>query len=185
MNIIIKEIPEGGQELSFDAAKDGWFREVLTQALPEMYHKEDEAKALFNLMRTGANVDCQGDVLSIYHPICSRCLKIFKSRLDVPIHLTLAPLYESERQLKLEDKDEVALIKEDLEFSFYEGETFSLSDIIREQIILAIPLQPLCKTSCKGLCQQCGKDLNEGPCGCSPRHEDPRWRPLKSLKLEK
>lgn len=185
MNIIIKDIPEEGRELSLDAAKDGWFRGVLTQALPEMYHPEDEGKALFNLMRTGANVDCRGDVACVYHPVCSRCLKIFKNRLDVPVHLTLAPLYESERQLKLEDKDEVALIKEDLEFAFYEGETFSLSDIIREQIILAIPLQPLCKTSCKGLCQQCGKDLNEGPCGCSPNHEDPRWRPLKSLKLEK
>lgn len=185
MDIIIKDIPEEGQELSFDAAKEGWFREVLLQALPEMFHKEDEGKSLFNLLRTGANVDCRGDVFCVYHPICVRCLKVFKSRLDIPIHLTLAPLYENERQLKLEDKNEVALIKEDLEFSFYEGETFSISDIIREQVILAMPLQPLCKNSCKGLCQRCGKDLNEGPCGCRSHHEDPRWKPLKAIKLEK
>ncbi len=185
MEIIIKDIPEEGKEFFFDAASDGWFRDTLNAALPQMIQKEDEGKAAFYLLRTGANVDVRGDVACNYHPACIRCLKVFKNHLDCPIHLTLAPLYESERQIKLESKDEVALVKEDLEFSYYEGESFPLSDLIREQVILAVPIQPLCKKNCKGLCQQCGKDLNLGPCGCKAHHEHHRWDALKGFKPAK
>lgn len=182
MDIIIKDIPEEGQELFFDAKKEFWFCEALRTGLPEMSQKGDEGKASFYLLRIGANVDVTGDVACDYHPSCIRCLKVFQSHLDLPIHLTLAPLYESERQIKLESKDEVALVKEDLEFSYYEGDSFSLSDLIREQVILAVPMQPLCKKSCKGLCQQCGKDLNLGFCGCKPNPENHRWDVLKEFK---
>ena len=55
------------------------------------------------------------------------------------------------------------------------------ADAIRDALTLELPLRVLCKEDCKGLCPKCGHNLNEGPCGCDLREEDPRWDALKSL----
>lgn len=169
MNILIKDIPEEGLHLNFKSPQTGWFQQILAEALEDLHHKTDPAEAEFQLYRTGENVDCSGLVKTASHPTCCRCLKIFLLPLTVPIHLTLAPLFESERELKNQEKGEVELVKEDLEFAYYEGPSFNLGALIREQVILAIPMQPLCHEGCKGLCQSCGQNLNEGSCGCSPK----------------
>lgn len=185
MNILIKEIPESGKDISLEAVKEGWFRQILKEALGELHHEGENGKAVFHLLRTGQNVDCRGEVSCDLHPTCCRCLKDFPLHLEVPIHLTLAPLFENERQLKIEGEDEVELVKEDLEFAFYEGDTFNLGDLIREQVILTVPMQPLCSKECKGLCQSCGQDLNDGPCQCKEEHVEHRWDALRGVKLKR
>src|SRR3989344_4322101 len=159
MEIIIKEIPEEGMQLHLDSKKDGWFRQALSDSLSDLYKTGDKGEGEFALLRIGVNVDCSGGGDCDCHPTCCRCLKVFPSHMEVPIHLTLAPLYE--------------------------GDDFNLGGIIREQVILALPLQTLCKKNCKGLCQRCGKDLNEGPCDCKQEQADPRWRPLKAFKAKR
>lgn len=168
MNILIKDIPEEGLQLKFKSPEEGWFRQVLTDALEDFHHKTDKAECEFQLYRTGEHVDCSGLVRTASHPACCRCLKVFSLPITVPIHLTLAPLFENTRELKNQEKEDLELVKEDLEFAYYEGSSFNLGDLIREQVILAIPMQPLCAEDCKGLCQTCGKNLNEEDCGCPP-----------------
>jgi uncharacterized protein len=56
-----------------------------------------------------------------------------------------------------------------------------LGDMVREELILAVPPYVLCREDCRGLCPRCGKDLNEGPCSCRPE-PDPRWAKLEALK---
>jgi uncharacterized protein len=56
--------------------------------------------------------------------------------------------------------------------------------LLREQFYLALPMKPLCREDCKGLCPQCGTNLNTGSCECGPALEDPRLAPLKQLKKE-
>lgn len=182
MEIIVKDIPEAGLELHFVSNRDGWFKHCLVDSLAELYQKEDRGRADITLLRTGLNVDCSGRMVCDCFPTCSRCLKVFRYPLDLPFHLTLAPLYESEQELKRLQKDEVELVKEDLEFAYYEGDRFDLGAILREQIILGVPMQPLCKETCKGLCPKCGQNLNEGTCQCQPAQADPRWTPLQVLK---
>jgi uncharacterized protein len=63
------------------------------------------------------------------------------------------------------------------------AEEVDITEDIREALILRLPHSPLCGESCKGLCIQCGKDLNEGPCGCRRREEGGSWDALNSLKL--
>ncbi|MBI4124783.1 MAG: DUF177 domain-containing protein [Deltaproteobacteria bacterium] len=182
MEIIVKDIPEEGLELDFDAGRTPWFLQVLRDALGKQHAKEDRAQGHLSLLRIGENIDCEGRVECDCHPTCCRCLKVFHHHLDVPVHQILAPLYESERQLKLEQKEEVELVKEDLEFAYYENDRFDLGDMVREQIILSLPLQPLCQEACKGLCPVCGKNLNEGPCQCKARDVQTRRIPLKAFK---
>jgi uncharacterized protein len=72
-----------------------------------------------------------------------------------------------------------------------EGETWplvhdqiDLEPIAREAVVLELPLAPLCRPDCEGLCPMCGADLNLGPCGCPPQARDPRWAPLDVLRPE-
>ena len=57
-----------------------------------------------------------------------------------------------------------------------------LGHLVMEQLHLALPMKPLCSETCKGLCPQCGTNLNTGSCNCDPRWEDPRLAALKALK---
>jgi uncharacterized protein len=71
--------------------------------------------------------------------------------------------------------------EDDLATAFYRDGMLDLIELIREQFVLALPMKPLCTDACRGLCPQCGTNLNKTQCGCAPKWEDPRLAPLKSL----
>ena len=77
------------------------------------------------------------------------------------------------------------LEEEDLDLSFYEGEEIDLSPLVQEQIILALPTRPLCRESCKGLCPQCGVNLNVQTCTCATVVDDPRLEVLRTLRVNR
>jgi uncharacterized protein len=62
-------------------------------------------------------------------------------------------------------------------------ETIDLTGNLREDIIVALPIKPLCAQTCKGMCARCGKDLNLERCSCAPRRDDARWSALEGLEL--
>ena len=68
------------------------------------------------------------------------------------------------------------------EIGYYQGEGLLLEDVLREQVLLAVPLKVTCREDCKGLCPVCGKNRNTEPCSCAPLMGDPRWSPLKELR---
>ncbi len=72
--------------------------------------------------------------------------------------------------------------EDDLETSYYRDDQIDLNELMREQFYLALPMKPLCREDCKGLCAQCGTNLNTGTCDCAPVWEDPRLAALKALK---
>jgi DUF177 domain-containing protein len=63
------------------------------------------------------------------------------------------------------------------------GEMLDLGPLVRDAILLDLPIAPLCRDDCAGLCPDCGADLNDGPCACPPRSGDPRWAALDVLRL--
>jgi len=108
---------------------------------------------------------------------CSRCLKDFGTSLSETFSLTFSqkvPLAEPvEKELTA---DEIGLIR-------FQGEQIDLHESIQEHIIMMLPQRPLCSESCKGLCPQCGADLNQAECGCWQPVLDDRLAILKNLKL--
>lgn len=64
----------------------------------------------------------------------------------------------------------------------FDGEELDLEPMVRELLLLELPLAPLCRETCAGLCPTCGADRNEGPCGCDDRPVDPRWQVLDALR---
>lgn len=111
---------------------------------------------------------------------CGRCLADYEAPVVHRFSIDFIP----ESSAPIPDEDEIALRAEDMGFIHYKGEVIDFHDAIQEQVILSLPVRPLCREDCKGLCQTCGGNLNEGPCGCSGTGSvDPRFAVLKNLKL--
>jgi uncharacterized protein len=107
---------------------------------------------------------------------CGRCLEPFRLPLESQIDVRYLPASE----LATEDEREVA--EEDLDTSYYRDDQIYLNELLREQFYLALPMKPLCRDDCAGLCSQCGTNLNTGTCQCTSQWEDPRLAPLRELK---
>ena len=101
----------------------------------------------------------------IYSGPCDRCACDIKKEINIPIEHVLVT------ELSDEENDELILL---------EGYEFNLDNFVREDVLLNLPLKFLCKDDCKGLCPICGKNLNEGKCGCK-KEVDPRLEALKQL----
>ena len=126
--------------------------------------------------RSGLDVRVTGTLKAALTVPCDRCLQNVPFQLDQPVNLAFVPL-EAERPAH----GEVELHAGDLEFSYYENEELDMDQLIREQLELALPVRVLCRDDCRGLCAQCGADLNTDPCDCPPP-TDPRWQALAELK---
>jgi uncharacterized protein len=110
---------------------------------------------------------------------CSRCLEPFLMPVDARFDIRLLPAAEVASH---DDEREVA--EEDLDMSLYRDDQIDLNELMREQFYLALPMKPLCEAECRGLCPQCGTNLNTGSCDCAPVWEDPRLAPLRQLKRD-
>ncbi|HSE49239.1 MAG TPA: DUF177 domain-containing protein [Terriglobales bacterium] len=107
---------------------------------------------------------------------CARCLENMTRDLAAEFDLLYRPLAAVERD------DQLAISEADTEVGFYKGEGLQLEDVLREQLLLAVPVKAVCREECRGLCPQCGQNLNEGKCACGPAPSDPRWNALRELR---
>jgi uncharacterized protein len=103
---------------------------------------------------------------------CVRCLKEFDGPLEVPIAVSYQCLPKAKggqgRKSPVVEEKATDLEEGDLAGDVYlcQGEKLDLSEMLREQVLLDVPMHPLCNESCQGLCQRCGLDLNQGLCRC-------------------
>ena len=116
-----------------------------------------------------------GTVTTQLELACSRCLEPFRLPVAAPFDLRYLPASEVSTEPEREVDDA------DLETSYYENDAIDLNELLREQFYLVLPMKPLCRDDCRGLCPQCGTNLNTGSCDCAPVWEDPRLAPLKNL----
>ena len=108
---------------------------------------------------------------------CDRCLGLARFPLDARFDLFYRPMADIAREEEVEIDDGEA------EIGFYEGAGMELEDILREQVLLALPMQRVCSEICKGICPVCGKHRNETACECKPQAADDRWGALRDLEL--
>jgi uncharacterized protein len=111
---------------------------------------------------------------------CSRCLVEYASSVTS----TFTIFYTRSQGKEILD-EEVELAEEDLVSTTYTGDEIDFTPVIAEQIILGLPVKPLCKESCLGLCSNCGADLNVSPCECEPVDGNLSFSALRNLKIEK
>jgi uncharacterized protein len=128
-----------------------------------------------SVSREGAEVRMIGKVGASVEVFCDRCLAPISISVDEVFDLLYLP------PLKLEQEEEIELAEDDLRVGFYQGDEVDLDDLVREQIELALPIRRLCREDCRGLCPQCGTNLNEAECFCQAEVLDPRWEALKKF----
>lgn len=176
MLIKIDNIPAEG--LNVEATYSGQqFFQLLEDSEPRDFGLEKVDVACM-IKREMQNVILQGTVTTNLELSCSRCLRHVEFPLATEFDYILMPepaFGEEERELS----------SEDLDFIFYRDDMVDLSQIIVEQVVLKIPIRPLCSENCKGLCSVCGQDLNEGSCSHGKTGRSGPFGILKDVKIQK
>jgi uncharacterized protein len=116
---------------------------------------------------------------------CSRCLEPFGLPVDREFDLRYLPAGAAAAGAPEEDEDGAEVEDDDVAMTFYRGDLIDLGDMLREQFYLALPMKPLCRDDCRGLCPHCGVNLNVETCACRPQWEDPRLAGLRALMSER
>lgn len=111
----------------------------------------------------GSNIVARGQFRTTVELECSRCLRPIEMDVEVPIEEEL-PI--SGRPPYAAEDEEVEELPEEEKEPLFVDNIFDLDELLRQSILIAMPIKPLCSELCKGLCPRCGANLNEGPCGC-------------------
>ena len=107
---------------------------------------------------------------------CARCLKPVDEFVAEDFDLLYRPLGVDA------GRDEAAITRADTEIGYYQGDGLLLEDVLKEQILLALPVKQICSAECRGLCPHCGRNLNVESCDCVTTISDPRWAALEDLR---
>jgi uncharacterized protein len=127
--------------------------------------------------RDGKEVVLRGELHAKLEVVCGRCLK----PVELPISTEFTERFVRAVSWAAEDQHE--LREEDLNIAVFDGETIELDDLVREELLLAVPVNVLCSEDCKGLCPVCGIDRNLNGCQCENNEVDSRWQKLKALQM--
>jgi DUF177 domain-containing protein len=127
--------------------------------------------------RDGKEVELRGRLQTKLEVVCGRCLK--------PVELPLATDFKERfvRAVSWAAEEQHELAAEDLELAVFDGEGIELDDLVREELLLAVPVNVLCREDCQGLCPTCGIDRNVSNCDCQSVEIDSRWEKLKDLQM--
>ena len=132
-------------------------------------------KVTGRISRIDQGVLIDGQISAVAELDCDRCLKSVGVPVETKFNVSYVTpaVYESAHEAELQDQD--------LGLSIFDGETIDVDELVREQLLLALPARALCRDECKGLCPICGKDRNLDSCECQEKEIDPRWAGLENL----
>jgi uncharacterized protein len=182
MRIPIEQLRENSQIYEFTQKAETF--PVLKELM-----RQDEGEFLapihvrLKATRIGEIVEIEGGLATEMRLACGRCLTPFAYPLAGEFALTYiqAPA-ESAAAAEAEDREVAA---DDIDLVYFRGEEIDLTDGIQEQVVLALPLRPLCRETCRGLCPNCGADLNHETCSCQSPPAGGPFAALHRLQLKK
>ena len=170
--ILLGELEEGLAErvIEVDAAglefEDDYF------SLPEV------ARVQLRIGRSIETYSFKGSLACTVGGECCRCTEEIEESLETDFRLLVQRKRASEEELEAVDEEEQVMILDP------GAKSVDLKTEIREALVLALPLRIFCTPDCKGLCPQCGANLNKSDCNCSDKRDDTRWAALKELKFQ-
>jgi uncharacterized protein len=143
---------------------------------PDPYRILAPVKVEMDIHKDKDRFRLEGTVSTELELPCSRCLEPYR----MPVHAVFDLRYLPAAEAAGGEEREVP--EDDLDTSVYRDDQIDLNEVLREQFYLALPMKPLCREDCAGLCPRCGTNRNTGACSCATAWEDPRLAPLKGLK---
>jgi uncharacterized protein len=139
------------------------------------YRVAAAVRLVVDIDRTGVQYRLVGRAGTRLQLTCSRCLEGYELPVDAPFDVLYMP------QAANAGEGEIEIEEDDLDTAYYRDDVIDLGQLVREQFYLAVPMKPLCTELCRGLCPECGTNLNTGSCSCRHAWEDPRLAALRSL----
>lgn len=162
MKIMIADIPDEGLEIDVDETIENEFF-----ISPVHAHLKIE--------RADSEILVRGTVMADIKLQCGRCMENFSTEENLSVEV----VYHHIDEIRKDETHEVR--SEELDTGFYEGDELDINELMKEQILLNIPMKPLCSDECLGICMHCGTNLNKKKCDCVTDESDPRFSPLKEL----
>ncbi len=153
--------------------KEGWLRAVFTQLKTEI---KGPFSLFLKIEKDKDVIFIEGHLKTTFVLTCSRCA----NDMDYPVDEFFRPMFirgREPRDLQARDLSSDA--------TYFQSDELDLGEALREQIVLAIPYQTVCSPQCKGICSQCGQDLNVGSCQCEKGETHSPFSVLKTLKVGK
>jgi uncharacterized protein len=137
----------------------------------------EPAEVSGRIRRKGPDVELRGQLHTKLEVRCGRCLQ--------PVELPISAEFKERfvRTITWAAEEQHELEAEDLNISVFDGEGIELDALVREEILLALPVNVLCREDCQGLCPLCGIDRNMNNCQCETDEVDARWQKLKELQM--
>jgi len=122
------------------------------------------------------DIRLRGRYAGTFQVPCARCIEPVEIPLSAEFDLIFRPVGADA------DAPERSITASETEIGYYQKDSLLLEDVLREQVLLSLPVRTLCKPDCKGLCPRCGANRNTQPCSCDEGPTDPRWEALTGLR---
>lgn len=170
MRIVVEDIPDQGTERSGTTDLD-----LSGYEAAEDLRVDGPVDYRLAISRLGTTVTIGGHFETVVSASCSRCAQ----RFEIPVDRSFEAVFVTSDTGEADGA--VELDAKDLDLDYYQGDAIDGLRLLAEQIFLELPMKLLCAEDCKGLCSQCGANLNHTECECEPEG-DPRWASLEALR---
>ena len=161
------ELAPGAVDFGGEAEQMG---DLATSGRAEVIHEHRGPKDIV------ADIRLKGKFEGKFQVPCARCIEPVELPLASDFDLIFRPLGADS------GAPERSITTDETEIGYYQKDSLLLEDVLREQVVLSLPVRTLCKPDCKGLCPRCGANRNTDPCGCDVGPSDPRWEALAGLR---
>lgn len=181
MKLAISQLNDGENAYSFSSSKDAWIQEFTNRLSSKGYQLPGGFDAQVTVTKLEPDYFIRGKMGFVVSQCCARCAENFEGRLNPSFDLAFTHLTHrnAPETGELSDADLEAADTQPLR-----GNEIDLDPILEEQFFLSLPFAPLCKPDCKGVCQSCGKNFNQGSCSCESSDKTSPFAVLKELHLE-
>jgi uncharacterized protein len=162
-------LPPGQVDLGDEAKQLG---NLATSGLAEVLHEHRGPKDIV------ADIRLRGKFAGKFEVPCARCVEPVEIPLESDFDLIFRPVVADT------EATERSITAPETEIGYYQRDSLLLEDVLREQVLLSLPVRTLCKPDCKGLCPRCGQNRNSQDCSCDEGPSDPRWEALSGLRSQ-
>lgn len=159
-------LPPGTIDFGHEARQAG---NLAAEGRAEVLHEHRGPKEIVSDIRL------KGSLQGSFEAPCARCVEPVQHLISAEFDLLFRPLGVDA------GGSEYAISTQETEIGYYEKDGLALEDVLREQVLLALPARSLCQPECKGLCPRCGQNRNEAACSCDEVASDLRWEALAGL----
>ncbi len=174
MKVGLAQIKTGENAFAFSSTSDAWLRELAQRLSLQGIQIPGTIEIQMQLTKLEPDYYLKGALQFEVEQACGRCAETFRMPIAHTFELGLAHVVGTGKKAAEASLSEES---EELDISYFEGPEIDFGPIVEEQILLSLPYTAICRTDCKGICQTCGSDLNQGNCGC------PKYNPVNAFAM--